>query len=118
MFGIGMGEFVFIMVVVLMLFGSDKIPDIARGLAKGLAQIKNATNDIKHEITKSVEESGVIKDIQETVNVDEIKKSVGYDELKESMNIDRFNPLNDVQNEIDKAKEDIESISGPVKRQR
>jgi len=116
MFGIGIDEFFFIMVVVLMLFGSDKIPDIARGLAKGLAQIKNATNDIKHEITKTMDESGVIKDIQESVNIDEIKKSVGFDDIKESMNVDRLNPLNDVQQEIDKAKEDIESLSGPIKR--
>ena len=30
-----------------MLFGSDKIPDIARALGKGMAQLKNATNEIK-----------------------------------------------------------------------
>lgn len=116
MFGIGAGELVFILFIVLMLFGSDKIPDIARGLAKGMAQIKNATNDIKHEINKSVQESGVVEDLKESVKVDELKKSIGYDDLKESMNIDHFNPLADVQNEIDKTKEDIENMTGPIKR--
>lgn len=116
MFGIGAGELVFILIIVLMLFGSDKIPDIARGLAKGMAQIKNATNEIKHEITKSVDESGVVNDIKEAVKVDDIKKSVGYDDLKESMKLDHFNPLADVQQEVEKAKEDIDTLTGPIKR--
>jgi len=42
-----------------MLFGSDKIPEIARTLGKGMAQLKNATNEIKHEIQKGVEENGI-----------------------------------------------------------
>ena len=53
MFGIGGGELFFIILVVLMLFGSDKIPDIARALGKGMAQLKNATNEIKTEISKN-----------------------------------------------------------------
>ena len=55
MFGIGGGELFFIILVVLMLFGSDKIPDIARALGKGMAQLKNATNEIKSEIQKGTE---------------------------------------------------------------
>jgi sec-independent protein translocase protein TatA len=50
MFGIGGGEFFFIILVVLMLFGSDKIPEFARTIAKGMAQLKNATNEIKDNI--------------------------------------------------------------------
>ena len=53
MFGIGGGEFIFIMFIILMFFGSDKIPEIARTLGKGMAQLKNATNDIKSEIQGS-----------------------------------------------------------------
>ena len=40
MFGIGGGEIFFILIVILMLFGSDKIPEIARTLGKGMAQLK------------------------------------------------------------------------------
>ena len=50
MFGIGGGELIFIIFIALMLFGSDKIPDIARAMGKGMAQLKNATNEIKSEI--------------------------------------------------------------------
>jgi len=116
MFGIGFSELIFILVVVLLLFGSDKIPDVARGLAKGMAQIKNATNEIKSEISKSVQDSEIVKDIKETINVDEIKERIGYDDLKQSMDLDHFNPINDVNKEIQKAKEDIESMTGPIKR--
>ena len=58
MFGIGGGELVFIMFIVLMLFGSDKVPEMARTMGKAMAQLKNATNDIKSEIQKGAEANG------------------------------------------------------------
>ena len=61
MFGIGGGELIFIMFIVLMLFGSDKVPEIARTVGKTMAQIKNATNDIKSEIQKGAEANGFDK---------------------------------------------------------
>ena len=45
-------EIVFIFFIVLLIFGADKIPSIARGLAKGITQVKQATNEIKSEIQK------------------------------------------------------------------
>ena len=65
MFGIGGGEFIFIVIVVLMLFGSDKIPEIARTLGKGMQQLKNATNEIKSEIHKSADVDGIKKSFTE-----------------------------------------------------
>ena len=58
MFGIGGGELVFILFIVLMLFGSDKVPEMARTMGKAMAQLKNATNDIKSEIQKGAEANG------------------------------------------------------------
>jgi len=58
MFGIGGGELIFIMFIVLLLFGADKVPEMARGMGKMMAQLKNATNDIKSEIQKGVEDNG------------------------------------------------------------
>jgi len=46
-------EIAFIVFILVMVFGADKIPEIARGLAKGMRQVKDATNDIKREITES-----------------------------------------------------------------
>ena len=48
-------EIAFIMFILVMVFGADKIPEIARGLGKGMRTLKDATNDIKNEITNSAE---------------------------------------------------------------
>ena len=58
MFGIGGGELIFILFIVLMLFGADKVPEMARTMGKAMAQLKNATNDIKNEIQKGAEANG------------------------------------------------------------
>ena len=50
---LGTGEFVLIAFVFLLLFGPDKIPGLARNLGKGIRKIKDASNDIKHEIHES-----------------------------------------------------------------
>ena len=52
MFGIGGGELLFIIFIALMLFGSDKIPDVARTMGKAMAQFKNATNEIKSAVKR------------------------------------------------------------------
>jgi sec-independent protein translocase protein TatA len=70
-----------------MVFGADKIPEIARGLGKGMRQVKDATNDIKKEINNSAKNQGIDTDIAK-----EIKKSV-----------------HDV-------KEGIDDFTGPIKR--
>ena len=109
MFGIGGDELFLILVVILMLFGSDKIPEVARTLGKGMAQLKNATNEIKHEIQKSAEENGLdMKNITGGIS-DEIENA------KESMT-KAVNPT-EIANPINDIKEDIENLSGPIKRQ-
>ncbi len=37
-------EIFVILVIIVMLFGADKLPELARGLGKGMQQLKNATN--------------------------------------------------------------------------
>lgn len=119
MFGIGGGELVFILFIVLMLFGSDKVPEIARTMGKAMAQLKNATNDIKSEIQKGAEANGLdarsLTDITGNINaqINEAKTNLIGDTTNFSTNV-----LADTTSEIEKVKEDIESISGPVKRQR
>ncbi len=56
-----------------MVFGADKIPEIAKGLGKGMRTLKDATNDIKQEITKSAENHGIDTSITKDVD-DELKK--------------------------------------------
>ena len=63
MFGIGGSELIFIILIAIMLFGADKIPEIARTVGKGMNQLKNATDEIKHEISKSAEISVITDEI-------------------------------------------------------
>ena len=58
----GGGELFFIVLVIIMLFGSKKIPELARGLGKGMREIKNATGDIQREIRDGAQDLNSIKD--------------------------------------------------------
>ena len=60
---IGAPEIFFIIILVVMLFGADKIPEIARGLGKMMREVKDASNEIKREINDSSKE--IKSDIQE-----------------------------------------------------
>ena len=77
-----------ILLIVVLVFGADKLPEIARGLGKGMRQLKDATNDIKHEVTKSAKESNII-DTDVTKNVTD---------------------------ELYKVKDDLEDFTGSLKR--
>ncbi len=48
--GIGTWEILVIFLVLLLLFGAKRIPEIARGLGKGVTEFKNAVRDVKEEI--------------------------------------------------------------------
>ncbi|MFK5880171.1 MAG: twin-arginine translocase TatA/TatE family subunit [Flavobacteriaceae bacterium] len=80
-------EIFVILLIVVMLFGADKIPEIARGLGKTMRQVKDATNDIKREINDSAKKQGI-----DTEFTKDIKKS------------------------IDRVKDNIDDFTGPIKR--
>ncbi|MDK7375417.1 MULTISPECIES: twin-arginine translocase TatA/TatE family subunit [Weeksella] len=71
---IGFQEIVVILLVSIIIFGPKKIPEIARGLGEGVRQLKNATENIKEEIMKPVEDLDPTKEIRETI--DEAKKEI------------------------------------------
>jgi sec-independent protein translocase protein TatA len=77
------------MLIVIMVFGADKIPDIARGLGKGMRQVKDATNDIKREINDTSKEHNIDNSI-----------------------------VKDINSEIKGVKEGIDEFTGPIKRNR
>lgn len=71
---IGMPELIVIFVVILMLFGSKKLPELARGLGQGMREFKRATNEFKNEL----EMQNVRSEFDEQIkgNVDEIKSEL------------------------------------------
>ncbi|MBO0930813.1 Sec-independent protein translocase subunit TatA/TatB [Fibrella aquatilis] len=54
MLGLGASEVVLIVGVLLLFFGAKQLPDLARGLGKGIRKFKDATGDIKNTIDKSI----------------------------------------------------------------
>ena len=65
-------EIVFIFFIILMVFGADRIPEMAKGMAKGIRKVKDATQEIKSEIKKSAEKKGVDTD---SISKERYKKS-------------------------------------------
>ena len=84
---IGGPEIFIIVLIVVMVFGTDKIPEIARGLGRGMRQVKDATNDIKKEINDSAVKQGLDTDI-----------------------------VSDIKNQVKEVKDDLEDLTGPIKR--
>ena len=54
--GMGTGEIVLIALVVLLLFGGKKIPELMRGLGRGVREFNDAKSGIKNEIQKGMNE--------------------------------------------------------------
>ena len=96
------GEIFVILIIAVMLFGADKLPEIARGLGKGMRQIKDATDDIKREIKKGAEKNDI--DLSAATKVkDEISKI--------NDNVDEFTrPVSKIKDKI------VDDITGPIKR--
>lgn len=63
-------EILFILFIVVIVFGADKIPDVAKGLGKGIRSLKNATNEIKNEVSKSVENNKLDTEISNNIKKD------------------------------------------------
>ena len=106
MFELGIGEMLVIAIVIVVLFGPDKLPSIARDLGQGVRKMKGAVEDMKTEIMKEVDNP-----------VSEIKKEI------EKVKTDA-NPLQDINNTLAETKKEVEKLKpwedpnykGPVNR--
>jgi len=92
LFGVSGGEIVLIFVAALLLFGSKGLPDVARGLGKGLKELQKATDEIKREINNSSQGA-----LDEITKVREDLTSKVRDEITNSTNNikDNLNGLKD-----------------------
>jgi sec-independent protein translocase protein TatA len=84
-------EIFVILVIIVMLFGADKLPELARGLGKGMQQLKNATNEVKKEITESAKNQGLDTDLAKDIDK-EVRK---------------------IKNKV---QDNIDDLTGPIKR--
>ena len=61
-FNLGTGEIILIVAVILLLFGGRKIPELMRGLGKGVKSFKQGMNEVEDELKKPLEELDNDKD--------------------------------------------------------
>jgi sec-independent protein translocase protein TatA len=108
---IGSGEFLLILLVAFLVFGPDKIPEVARKIGRGMSEIRRASDEIKREITRetdkvkkdlSVEES-IMDDLHKTT--EDINKELGNisRDVNSSLKTDTSDKTN---NQTDIKKED------------
>ena len=79
-------EIVIIFVVFLLLFGAKSVPDLAKGLGKGMREFKKATEDIKKEFRESTSE--ITKDINDIKNNIETETREVIDKVNKDINTD------------------------------
>ena len=56
-FNLGTGEIILIALVILLLFGGRKIPELMRGLGKGVKSFKQGVNEVEADIKEAVDEA-------------------------------------------------------------
>ncbi len=81
---ISYSEMFVVFFVMLLVFGPEKLPEIARNLGKGIRQLRDASNSVKKEIIKETQKAGLDteaieklkKDIKDTKKVMNIKEEI------------------------------------------
>ena len=80
---IGTPELMIILLAILLLFGGNKLPELARGLGKGIREFKDASDNVKREIHRNMNE--VKQNIEESaqdLNPDAAPKQQDQSSLK------------------------------------
>ena len=72
MFGLGSTELIVILLIILLVFGGKKLPELAKGLGKGIAEFKKAKDGVKDAINDEInlhEEKQKLEDDKEDSQV-------------------------------------------------
>ncbi len=79
---LGTQEVVMILFAVLLLFGGEKLPELARGLGKGIREFKDASDGVKREIHRNINELTATEELKREEQLEK-KKTVKTEETVE-----------------------------------
>ncbi len=121
MFGsIGPMELLVIFLIILLVFGADRLPELARGLGKGMREFRKATEDLKEEILKPQED--VLDDLkreleseaQETKKMieEDYPENLGDHSAEPERDSNELNPQNMAEEKSNSKDEDSSDLAG------
>lgn len=108
MFGIGMPEMILICALALIVVGPDKLPDLARSIAKGVMELKKTASGLKESLAEEIEPS------LKTVRPELEEASRALKENLEQQNINSSTPSNESLTETTNQDAQEEKASDPT----
>ena len=77
MFGLGVGEILLILALALIFIGPERLPDLARSLAKGYAEFRRSFDEVKNSIEKDMRSLNMEEHLRQgkKFNLDEVYKA-------------------------------------------
>jgi sec-independent protein translocase protein TatA len=83
----GTQEVVLIIFVALLLFGGEKLPELARGLGKGIREFKDASDGVKREIHRNINELTASEELKREEEIEQEKKQAQLEATKENKDL-------------------------------
>lgn len=112
----GGGEIMLIMVVVLLLFGGKKLPELARGLGKGIRDFKDASEGVKREIHRNINSMDVDEEVNNNTAYSQTSEKTASETLHEQMypNAVAKEPINLTKEENAPVEEKVETEKNKI----
>lgn len=83
MFGLGMGELILILIIALIFIGPKKLPELAKGLGKGIREFQNAAKGFSDQMQET--EDSTPKKVSDASSQNESEKTEATKENKENI---------------------------------
>lgn len=81
---LGTQEVVMILFAVLLLFGGEKLPELARGLGKGIREFKDASDGVKREIHRNINELTATEELKREEQLEQDKVAKAEEKVEEN----------------------------------
>ena len=80
---LGTQEVILIVFAVLLLFGGQKLPELARGLGKGIREFKDASDGVKREISRNINELTSAEELKREDELERVREESRTAEVKQ-----------------------------------